>query len=136
MNFLKTKAEEEEDCSTSLHSEVRSEKRAIRDCLQLITDFNHKMSNGLSSALTSVFMDDIFEYNFKFKDRNNRKRVVQVSGKIEKFGYQEKSLILIVKDLTMYRELEITKISNQYKSNLLSSTSHELRNPLNGLLTS
>lgn len=78
----------------------------------------------------------IKERAFEFIGSGDKKKYIQISGTATYFGDKSNAITLMIKDLTSYKELEIANTMSKYKSILLSSTSHELRNPLTGIMLS
>lgn len=75
----------------------------------------------------------VMEKTYEYKLPNGKSKCLQMSKKQIYFQDQDDAVVLTVKDMSTYKELEVANQISQYKSTLLSSTSHELRNPLNGI---
>lgn len=58
----------------------------------------------------------------------------QVSANVLKFE-SKRSTLVVLKDITKERKLEKNSLEAKQKSLLIASASHELRNPLNGLIS-
>ena len=74
---------------------------------------------------------EIKEY-FSYKEERNR-RILIISVMEGEFYANEESLAIVIRDITIERQLIEEKLSNKHKTQILSSVSHELRTPLNGL---
>jgi signal transduction histidine kinase len=58
----------------------------------------------------------------------------QISGTAFRFG-DKRTTLIVMNEITKVKELEKTYLDAKQKSLLIASASHELRNPLNGLIS-
>lgn len=122
--------------------ELGDETKRVNTSRMLIkadTSFNPLFGTfGATEELCKPYIQQFFEKDnnmektFEFNLKDGRKKYLQITGRRIYFAERDDALILTIKDLTSYKELEVANTVNKYKSTLLSSTSHELRNPLNG----
>lgn len=76
----------------------------------------------------------MLKYLPKSFELEEESRMFHVSQNIVEFE-GKMSLLVTIRDISAVKELEDHKRISKFKSVILASTSHELRNPLNGVLS-
>lgn len=111
-------SDNDDDTSDTQHTSL---DELIKQSIELM---NRRETYELDSVSLS-YLPNVFIY--KDKSFHVRFNYVQFEDQI--------SLLVSLRDVTFIKELEDQKRISSFKSVILASTSHELRNPLNGILT-
>ena len=78
-----------------------------------------------TASFTAVMQEEEFVMN------EEEERVYAVKMAATEYLYEEKAILVVLSDVTERRELHGRVVAEEVQSRMLSSMSHEFRNPLN-----